>query len=166
LAKISIFGQNLYFLPKFLFLSKILLFDQNVDFLPKISILSKNSIFYQNFYFWPEFGFLIKIWIFDQNLDFFRQNFTFLMKIWFFLKKISHIDHNSNFDHNFLAYILRRRFIFCNLETYNVCYNVCYKNTLGRPNPLRLGNSVYPKNRNLQFFEQKKILIHKFFKKN
>ena len=78
-TKISIFDQNFYFWPQFLFLTKISMFDQNFYVWPKFLCLTKISMFDQNFYFWPKFLCLTKFFIFDQNF-YFLSTFLFLTK--------------------------------------------------------------------------------------
>jgi len=48
-SKISIVDQNLYFWPKFRFLSNISIFDRNFDFWPQFRFLAKKITVWRKF---------------------------------------------------------------------------------------------------------------------
>ena len=107
LTKISIFDQNLDFLPKvrfldidfgprFLVLVKISIFGQNFDFRPKFRFLPKISIFGQNFNFWPMFSAIF--------FDFWQKKYLYL-KFYFWPK----IRFSAK---NFATYALRFQALF------------------------------------------------------
>jgi len=82
---------------------QISIFDQNLSFLPKSRCLTKSqfstkiSMFAQNLDFWPKFGFLVKISIFDQNFDFWTK-YRCLTKIFDFWPKFRLLTKISIFD--------------------------------------------------------------------
>ena len=97
MTKVSIFELNfdfspkfrvwseIYFSPKFRFLTKIPRFDQNYDFWPIFRCLTKIMIFDQYFDVWPKLWFLTNMSMFDQNYDFWPK-FLFLTNMWIWPK--------------------------------------------------------------------------------
>ena len=93
MTKISIFGQNFNFWPKFQFLTKNSIFDQNFDFWSKFPFFTKISIFGQNFHFWLNFDF-------DQDFNFWPK-FRFFNKKFYFWSKFIFLHIISIFAQNF-----------------------------------------------------------------